>query len=125
MCTSTSTTVGAATCSLSRHEEALTKSETESAAALAHRFAFTVERVAILVLGVKESYGIARMRCPAGRGPLDPGLIARIDTAVGQKLTLQDGGIREVSGLDSQASTFLREWSKIALPDDTPIAITL
>ena len=50
-------------------------------------FAFTVERVAILVLGAKESYGIARMRRPAGRGPLDPGLIARIDTADGQKLT--------------------------------------
>ena len=41
------------------------------------------------------------------------------------KLTWQDAGIREMSRLDSQVSSFPREWSKIAQPDETPIAITL
>jgi len=54
----------------------------ESPAALAHRYSLSIEGVATVVLGVKNRSELRECVAAAERGPLDPGLIARIDSAV-------------------------------------------
>jgi aryl-alcohol dehydrogenase-like predicted oxidoreductase len=56
----------------------------ESAAALAHRYALSIPGVATVILGVKNRAELRECLAAAERGPLDPGLVARIDAAVGR-----------------------------------------
>ena len=64
---------------------ALAKEIGESAAALAHRYALSLPGVATVVLGVKNRPELHECVAAAERGPLDSGLIARIDAAVGRR----------------------------------------
>ncbi len=61
---------------------ALAKEVGESAALLAHRYALSIPGVATVILGVKNRAELRECLTAAGRGPLDPELVARIDTAV-------------------------------------------
>ncbi len=63
---------------------ALAREVVESAAALAHRYALSIPGVATVILGVKNRTELRECLAAAERGPLDRGLIARIDTAVGR-----------------------------------------
>ena len=56
----------------------------ESAAALAHRYALSIPGVATVILGVKNRAELRECLAAAERGQLDPGLVARIDAAVGR-----------------------------------------
>jgi aryl-alcohol dehydrogenase-like predicted oxidoreductase len=56
----------------------------ESAASLAHRYALSIPGVATVILGVKNRVELRECLAAAERGPLDPGLVARIDAAVGR-----------------------------------------
>ncbi|HTP95145.1 MAG TPA: aldo/keto reductase [Burkholderiales bacterium] len=51
----------------------------ESPAALAHRYALGMDGVTTVVLGVKNRVELAECVAAAGRGPLDPAIVARID----------------------------------------------
>lgn len=62
----------------------LAKETGESAAALAHRYALSIPGVATVVLGVKNRAELRECLAAAERGPLDPRLVARIDTTVGK-----------------------------------------
>jgi aryl-alcohol dehydrogenase-like predicted oxidoreductase len=56
----------------------------ESAAAVAHRYALSMEGVSTVVLGVKNREELADCLDAEARGPLDASLVARIDAAVGR-----------------------------------------
>jgi aryl-alcohol dehydrogenase-like predicted oxidoreductase len=63
---------------------ALAKEVGAPAAALAHRYALSIPGVATIILGVKNRAELRECLAAAERGPLDSGLVARIDTAVGR-----------------------------------------
>jgi aryl-alcohol dehydrogenase-like predicted oxidoreductase len=63
---------------------ALAKEVGESTAALAHRYALSIPGVATVILGVKNREELRECFSAAERGPLDPGLVVRIDAAVGR-----------------------------------------
>jgi aryl-alcohol dehydrogenase-like predicted oxidoreductase len=63
---------------------ALAREVGESAAALAHRYAFSMPGVATIILGVKNRVELRECVAAAERGPLAPGLIARIDATAGR-----------------------------------------
>ena len=54
----------------------------ESAAA--HRYALSIPGVATVILGIKNRAELRECLAAAERGPLAPGLVARIDAAVGR-----------------------------------------
>lgn len=54
----------------------------ESPAALAHRYSLTIQGVSTVVLGVKNRAELAECLAAEEAGPLDPGIVARIDAAV-------------------------------------------
>ena len=54
----------------------------ESPAALAHRYALSMEGIATVVLGVKNRTELRECVEAEARGPLDPELVSRIDAAV-------------------------------------------
>ena len=58
--------------------------EVGESAALAHRYALSIPGVATVILGVKNRAELRECLAAAERGPLDPGLVARIDAAVGR-----------------------------------------
>jgi aryl-alcohol dehydrogenase-like predicted oxidoreductase len=60
----------------------LAKEVGEPAAVLAHRYALSIPGVATIVLGVKNRAELRECLTAAARGPLDPELVARVDTAV-------------------------------------------
>jgi aryl-alcohol dehydrogenase-like predicted oxidoreductase len=62
----------------------LAKEIGESPASLAHRYALSIPGVATVILGVKNRTELRECLVAADRGPLDPGLIARVDAAVGR-----------------------------------------
>jgi aryl-alcohol dehydrogenase-like predicted oxidoreductase len=61
---------------------ALASETGESAASLAHRYALSVEGVSTVVLGVKNREELAECVEAEARGPLDGGLMSRIEEAV-------------------------------------------
>jgi aryl-alcohol dehydrogenase-like predicted oxidoreductase len=63
---------------------ALAREVGESAAALAHRYALSIPGVATVILGIKNRAELRECLAAAERGPLDPGLVARINAAVGR-----------------------------------------
>jgi aryl-alcohol dehydrogenase-like predicted oxidoreductase len=63
---------------------ALAREVGESAAALAHRYALSIPGVATVILGIKNRAELRECLAAAERGPLDPGLVASIDAAVGR-----------------------------------------
>jgi aryl-alcohol dehydrogenase-like predicted oxidoreductase len=63
---------------------ALAKEVGEPAAVLAHRYALSIPGVATIILGVKNRAELRECLAAAERGPLDSGLVARVDTAVGR-----------------------------------------
>ena len=56
----------------------------ESPAALAHRYALSMEGISTVVLGVKNRTELRECIEAEARGPLDPELVSRIDAAVGR-----------------------------------------
>jgi aryl-alcohol dehydrogenase-like predicted oxidoreductase len=63
---------------------ALAKELGEPTAVLAHRYALSVLGVSTVILGVKNREELRECLTATERGPLDVGLIARIDAAVGR-----------------------------------------
>ena len=63
---------------------ALVREVGESTAVLAHRYALSIPGVATVILGVKNRAELRECLTAAERGALDPGLLARIDAAVGR-----------------------------------------
>ena len=62
---------------------ALAKEMGESTAALAHRYALSMEGVSTVVLGVKNRDELRECVAAESSGPLAPELMGRIDAAVG------------------------------------------
>jgi aryl-alcohol dehydrogenase-like predicted oxidoreductase len=60
---------------------ALAREQSTSAAALAHRYALSMEGVDTVVLGCKNRAEIIECIAAAEAGPLEPALMARIDLA--------------------------------------------
>ena len=56
----------------------------ESPASVAHRYSLSMEGVSTVILGVKNRAELAECILAEAQGPLEPDLIARIDTAVGR-----------------------------------------
>jgi aryl-alcohol dehydrogenase-like predicted oxidoreductase len=63
---------------------ALAREVGESGAALAHRYALSMPGVATVILRIKNRVELRECLAAAERGPLDPGLIGRIDAATGR-----------------------------------------
>ena len=61
---------------------ALAKESGESAAALAHRYALSMEGVSTVILGVKNRTELRECVAAAAIGSLDPAVIERIDSAI-------------------------------------------
>ena len=54
----------------------------ESTASLAHRYSLTMEGISTVVLGVKNRAELRECIKAAERGPLEPELVRRIDSAI-------------------------------------------
>ena len=62
----------------------LAKEIGESTASLAHRYSLTMDGISTVVLGVKNRTELRECIEAANRGPLEPELVGRIDSAVSQ-----------------------------------------